>query len=109
MESQSVRAQTNQNPRGIVFLFFPSLLEFEPSTFWRSFKEPVKVDAKNGLNPFLSRPIQYISTLTGRFELPRGSWSGSAILPQIANVCDLIQAWKLSGICFVFVSEDEQH
>jgi hypothetical protein len=89
MESQSVRAQTNQNPRGIVFLFFPSLLEFEPSTFWRSFKEPVKVDAKKGLNPFIFRPIQYISTFTGRFEL---QWGGNAILPQIANVCDLIQS-----------------
>ena len=103
MESQSVRAQTNQNPRGIDLLFFPSLLEFEPSTFWRSFKEPVKVDAKNGLNPFLFRPIQYISTLTGRFELPRGGWSGDAILAQIANVCDLIQSRKSSGICFVFI------
>ena len=101
--SQSVRAQTNQNPRGIDLLFFPSLLEFEPSTFWRSFKEPVKVDPKNGLNPFLFRPIQYISTLTGRFELPRGGWSGDAILAQIANVCDLIQSRKLSGICFVFI------
>ena len=104
-ESQSVRAQTNQNPRGIDLLFFPSLLEFEPSTFWRSFKEPVKVDPKNGLNPFLFRPIQYISTLTGRFELPRGGWSGDAILAQIANVCDLIQSRKLSGICFGFISE----
>jgi hypothetical protein len=101
--SQSVRAQTNQNPRGIDLLFFPSLLEFEPSTFWRSFKEPVKVDPKNGLNPFLFRPIQYISTLTGRFELPRGGWSGDAILAQIANVCDLIQSRKLSGICFGFI------
>ena len=96
------RAQTNQNPRGIVLLFSPSLLEFEPSTSWRSFKEPVKVDAKNGLNPFIFRPIQYISTLTGRFELPRSGWSGDAILAQIANVCDLIQSRKLSGICFVF-------
>ena len=91
MESQSVRARINQNPRGIVFLFFPSLLKFEPSTFWRSFKKPVKVDAKNGLNPFLFLPIQYISTFTGRFEL-RGNWSGNAILAQIANVCDLIQS-----------------
>jgi hypothetical protein len=90
--SQSVRAQTNQNPRGIVLLFSPSLLEFEPSTSWRSFKEPVKVDAKNGLTPVLFRPIQYISTLTGRFELPRGNLSGNAILAQIANVCDLIQS-----------------
>ena len=101
--SQSVRAQTNQNPRGIVLLFSPSLLEFEPSTSWRSFKEAVKVDAKNGLTPVLFRPIQYISTFTGRFELPRGSWSGNVILPQIANVCDLIQSRKLSGIRFVFI------
>ena len=107
--SQSVRAQTNQNPRGIDLLFFPSLLEFEPSTFWRSFKEPVKVDPKNGLNPFLFHPIQYISTLTGRFELPRGGWSGDAILAHIANVRDLIQSRKLSGICFVFILGHPQH
>jgi hypothetical protein len=69
LESESVRAQTNQNPRGIVFLFAPSLLLFEPSTFRRSFKEPVTVDAKNGLTPFLFRPIQYISTPYGPFRI----------------------------------------
>jgi hypothetical protein len=90
--SQSVRAQTNQNPRGIVLLFTPSLLDSNLRLSWRSFKEPVKVVAKNGLTPFLFRPIQYISTLTGRFELPRGNWSGNAILAQIAKVCDLIQS-----------------
>ena len=59
--SQSVRAQANQNPRGTVLLFFPSLLEFEPSTCWRSFKEPVKVDDKIGPHPFLfpSNPIHF--------------------------------------------------